>query len=177
MARTKRIPGIALLAGFGGLLWWLSKKKEGIGAKIKVRAVSIAGIGNPGTITEGNLVKIVATITNTSTRLGAPVAVNFDVYFSGEYHDPVTKVSAGAFPISTLPKTQAFAAGETLIVESDPFTIPDGSGGYEGYIEVGVLPAGMSRAVATDADYFWGTATFPIVLASIVYGATVTPSI
>lgn len=114
---------------------------------------------SPADVVEGTAYILRATVKNTSSRLGVGVIATLTLYFIGS-----TDTAGIAFKVGSWP--QRFAAGETIIFDN-PFTMPDGVAGQNGYIDVAV--ESPNRVTLASARELLTIGTAPLL-----YGATVT---
>lgn len=169
MAEKDDKKGLFLLLGLfglgGGLAWAMSRgKPSGYGAAVSLQILD-AATGepvprhSPALVVEGGSYIARFTVTNQSTRLGAPIAADLGLTIAGV---------AGAVVIPFVGMWIAgFGPGQALSWDIT-FTIPDNTGGQTGSIVVQVWPpTGPALASAEEP--------LTIESAAIIYGAAITP--
>ena len=164
MKKKTRIPGIVLLLGLGGLVWWLMRRrgKEGEGAEATITIVPAEegeGIGAIATIEEGKGGIAIVTVTNKSTKGGTPWGVMFDIFIT---------ITTPGRSLANIKDTQSFTAGQSKTL-SYSFSTAYGDASV-GSANVKVTATG-SAIVLPGAS---AETTFTITVAAIVYGAGVT---
>ena len=161
----KGLLGLLALLGLGGLALALSgKKPSGYGASISLQILDAATgepvpRNSPAVVVEGGNYIARFTITNQSTRLGAPIGADLGTTIAG-----VAGTTSIPFPAMWI---TSFGPGQGVTWDIT-FTIPDGTGGQTGSIVVDVWPpTGPALASAQEP--------LTVQSAAITYQATITP--
>ena len=166
MARTKRIPGIALLAGFGGLLWWLSKKEEPAEGEsdaevtIHIEPIGGRGIAGVAAITEGQGGNAIVTVTNLSKKGTELWAATLDTGCR-------VTTAAGAVLVDNAYQSRNITAGGSVTL-TFPFSTLYGDAGIAA-AQAWVYPPGIRTGTALAGDIV----NFTIAGVPIEYGAGV----
>ena len=115
---------------------------------------------SPATLVEGSSYTASFTVTNQSTRLGVPVGADLLILIEG-------MVAAVSLPFPPAWLT-SFAADQSLSSNID-FTVPDGTGGQTGVVNV--------RVFTPDGAILLAQAQEPVTIlsAAIDYGASIGP--
>ena len=161
---AKKIPGIALLAGMGGLFWWLSKKgepPEEEAASVTVTVVpvgrNIAGVGD---ITEGQGGNAIVTVTNKSKKGTELWAATLDTGCR-------IVTEAGVVLIDDAYQSRNIAAGGSVTL-TFPFSTVYGDVGIA-FASAWVYPPGVRTGATLAGD----SVNFTIAGVPIDYGAGV----
>jgi len=113
---------------------------------------------SPANVYEGQSYTVTVSMTNTSTRGGAPIEAELTLRVSA-------RSAGGVWLIPTTDSSDVFPAGGTLSY-TYPMYVPWGTGGTAGVIDAVVgTPAGA--ILASDSE------TLNIIAVAIIYGATV----
>lgn len=155
--------------------------QEGAGASISITLIpgEVPGaVGRrmtaayPTEVVEGSVGnKILATVTNTSTRLGVHVKTRLDVGCTVMIADPVG--TGYLYPVG--PSAYQWTDFDPFGSPNDTtdftwmFDMPDGYGGWGGTIAVWVYPPGVRIGPVIDS----ASGAFSIAVAEIKYGATI----
>lgn len=118
-------------------------------------------VNSPALVLEGSSYLVRVTITNTSTRLGVPVAANLTLILVGE-------IALTSLPFPA-PTTYAFAAGQTRTFDLT-FGVPAGTGGKVGSITATVV-APNGQAICMDDELL------TVEAVAVVYSCTLTLSV